>query len=564
MGFALEPRSYRDARLAGYYIADGQWKRLGPDLRNKVNVRKAHQQPDGKYVVESVDVFYPNAVKAQDGDDSKIFTTERIATAVSNTNRSISHGGQRPSISREHPNLYAKMLGKAAPSLGGAINWRESPRGDGWVRADLIDVDPELVDEWKKGKWTGLSAGLVNDANDLNIRFGHVALLGVESQALSELPVTEVYQAEGQLCFSADATILARGTKMENDQKRKMYAAARGQFSNLAAAFASAEAGEEGADAKVNEAFAGYNSFKEEYAGYMGGMPSGEGGPMQPGSTGALKDHGMMNAGPQAPPMIPPVIEEEECPAMGDGYMGGARRGPGYDAGSGQGPYEKTVLPQEVKDTNPAGYPDDTIGTPPGTEDRDNPNPRSADAGYAASTFAAQQNTFNAEMQDQVTQLKMQSKSDNKTIQALHKALEAMRGKTMLTQFSTFYEELEGAGHSLPEFEEASKMFHTSMKGGQEALDIFFNLLKATPKGAPSLVDMPKLTAFSDSSSMTRSSQPAAGHPNSNGSGMTPEQEDAWMSDALNRYAPGLNFSAQDLAIGKAMSQFSGNGSRLG
>src|SRR4051812_42962813 len=52
-----------EIRRAGWFRTSKGWQQLTPDLREKVAVREAIKQPDGRYVIEGVPVFMPNAVK---------------------------------------------------------------------------------------------------------------------------------------------------------------------------------------------------------------------------------------------------------------------------------------------------------------------------------------------------------------------------------------------------------------------------------------------------------------------------------------------------------------------
>lgn len=270
----------RQIQLAGWYLTGEGWKRLGPDVRDRVNVRRAELQPDGRYLIRDVDVFYPNAVKGGDGDVD-VYTAERILQAVENTNRMIAAGGQRPSLTRVHPNPLSKAMGTFIASHGAPINWRESPLGEGWARCDLSDVSPEVVADWRGRKITGLSAGIVKDAAGLNERFGHVAMLGGESQALSSLPATEVYAAGETVCFSVNAEDVTKMAKTNtgnfcadsgeiqrrvNGMDKEMIQKMKDGYAALHAAYSSFDTGEPGADEKVKEAEKKMHDLREQYA----------------------------------------------------------------------------------------------------------------------------------------------------------------------------------------------------------------------------------------------------------------------------------------------------------
>lgn len=256
-----EQLAYRAANHAGWYRdGSGGWTRLGPDLRSKINVRRGVKQDNGKFVVRDVDVFYPNAVK---GAESQ-YDADHIGYIVDNTNRAVNGGGQRPGLIREHTLPERKALGIPTPAFGAGINFRPSPRGKAWVRCDLVDVEPDVYNEWKQGRWTGLSAGFAQDAEGLNKRFGHIALLGADMQALSKLPRTEVYSSQTdsfageQLFFSADPVLMKDLTM---PMTKEEIAAHKQCYSALTAAFAAAEAGEPDAEAKIAAARAAHDKL---------------------------------------------------------------------------------------------------------------------------------------------------------------------------------------------------------------------------------------------------------------------------------------------------------------
>lgn len=249
----------RQIQLAGWYRVDGTWSQMTPDVRSKVNIRKAHLQPGGKYLICDVDVFYPNAVKGVDAG----FDVKDIERMIDNTNRSIANGAQRPGLTKVHPNIASKGLGTFIPSHGSPINFRMSPRGEGWVRCDIVDVEPEIIEEWKKNRITGLSAGLAEDGGQLNARFGHVAMLGGESQALTSLPQTYVYADSTQLCFSADSGAFSNGAAMKD---RKGFAKAmKDCYAAYAAAYASEDMGEPNYQAKMTEARGMYAAARAQF-----------------------------------------------------------------------------------------------------------------------------------------------------------------------------------------------------------------------------------------------------------------------------------------------------------
>ena len=261
--------AYRMIQLAGWYVTSTGWRKLAPDVHSKVNVRFADQQPNGRYLVCDVDVFYPNAVKG-DGDGNPIqYAAADTAKIIKNTNRMIESGGQKPAVTRQHPTKEQKNNGIKEPSLGEAINFRNSPRGAGWIRCDLADLNAGLVDEWRDRRATGLSAAFVGDAGKLNRRIGHVAVLS-EAQALSALPATEIFSVQDQLCFSADEADFNPKRASNKDQtmakSKEFCGRMKGAYSALSAAYAAMEAGEEGADAKMGEATSGYSAARNDYA----------------------------------------------------------------------------------------------------------------------------------------------------------------------------------------------------------------------------------------------------------------------------------------------------------
>src|SRR5438132_12729643 len=79
----------------GWYKTGKGWEQLGPDVADKINLRVAEPQPNGKYLIRDVDVFYPNAVKGQNSD--VMYDADKIRGIIKNTNASIGSGGQKPS-----------------------------------------------------------------------------------------------------------------------------------------------------------------------------------------------------------------------------------------------------------------------------------------------------------------------------------------------------------------------------------------------------------------------------------------------------------------------------------
>lgn len=245
-----EDKAIRAVRLAGWYRAPAGWKQLTKDLRDKVNVRQAVSQPDGTFAIYDVDVFYPNAVKGDTAESQ--YRPEDIESICQNTNRAINNGGQKPGLIEGHPNAFQKALGQQAACYGAAVNWRMSPRGRGWARCDLIDIQPEFVKKLIGRKLPGLSAYINLDGGGLNRRFGHVAALGGDIQALAHLPTHEIYSDDSQLCFSATPPKASRRKPVRNtmpftDQQKKAFEA-------VSHAYAACTAEEPGSDDKMKEA----------------------------------------------------------------------------------------------------------------------------------------------------------------------------------------------------------------------------------------------------------------------------------------------------------------------
>jgi hypothetical protein len=289
---AAKQMALRLANHSGWFRTRTGWKKLAKDVSDKVNVRRGEKQPDGTYYVPDVDCFYPNAVKPapelqDDGTitltGTKQYKPDDVRAIIENTNRSIEAGGQRPALTRGHPSKEQKALGITPHSFGEAIKWRESPRGRGWARCDLASIDPELYEDWRKRRYTGLSAAIAQDAGGLNRRFGHVAALGAESQALSALPMTEVFSVPDQVCFSADPAAFCgpgkiktlKGAKMKK-MDPKHAGALKDCYRAFATALSSYEAGEPEAEAKIMEAGKALKAKHTEFAVEMPGeeMPA--------------------------------------------------------------------------------------------------------------------------------------------------------------------------------------------------------------------------------------------------------------------------------------------------
>jgi hypothetical protein len=194
----------RHLRLAGWYKTHEGWKQLAPDVRDKVNIRKAVRQPNGKYVIPDVPVFYPNTVKENTAHQ---FSPTEVRDFVRNTNEMVNAGSQRPGLIEGHVNPMRLAIHGEPKSRGFGVNWRVDEDFTSPTRhvvfCDLVDVEPEAVQDFAEKKFTGLSLGFATDQHGSNRRVGHIAQLGGEIQALSRLPVTEIYATDAQVCFSA-------------------------------------------------------------------------------------------------------------------------------------------------------------------------------------------------------------------------------------------------------------------------------------------------------------------------------------------------------------------------
>lgn len=259
-------KALRMTQLAGWRKGQKGWKQVHSDIREKVNVATAVLQPDGRYMIENVPVFYPNAVK-----QDLPFTAADIREMIDNTNRGIENGGQKPALIEGHTNDLQRMAGIQPDAHGGGVNWREIPDKPGWAACDLVDVEPEYVERLQKNKLTGLSALIACDAGGLNRRFGHVALLGGSPQALSHLPATEVFSAGGEIAFSADSEYFpTRKTNMLSQKAKAAFSALNTAYQAYAAAEASKEAGEPEHEKKMEAAYSAYKVAHEKYAAETG------------------------------------------------------------------------------------------------------------------------------------------------------------------------------------------------------------------------------------------------------------------------------------------------------
>lgn len=251
----------RQAQLAGWYVHGGTWKQLAPNVRDKVQVRRAHKQPDGRFVVTDVPVFYPNAVKPKlDAKGHRIGTlawsAEEINEVCKNTNASIGSGSQAPPLRLGHYTAEQRAIGIQPPAYGRAVNFRQWKNG--MLLCDLVDIESEFAKDWMAGRQNGLSAGFVADDMGLNLRVGHVARLGAEPQALAYLPCTEIFSGD-QFAFSADPAAPLSSYEGNPMKMKKSQCLAQ-----MSAAYAAKEVGEKGWEDKVKEAEASYAAAMTE------------------------------------------------------------------------------------------------------------------------------------------------------------------------------------------------------------------------------------------------------------------------------------------------------------
>ena len=522
-----EELTYRKLQQAGWYkTAGGEWRKVGPDLSKKINFRQAIAQPDETYAVFDVDVFYPNAAKGAESDD--IYTPERVNQATINTNRSVASGSQPPGLALGHPHPLRKILGdgKTSPVYGRAINWRSSPRGTGWVRCDIVKVDPEVMEDWTKGRYIGLSAGLVSDSGS-NERFGHVALLGADMQQLSSLPMTEVSFSvpdSSQVCFSTDAVCLYRIQKHLNkgnamfNPKNPAHAKA---FDAMKKAFASFEAGEPGAN-KL------YDSAKTEFdAAVASPEESASPAPKDGASAGGTDGAGGQN---QDEALINEVMGKID----GGGQQPTPEGQKSYDAdthevASAANPSEESAIPVEPElDVN---------------EEPDNVITRPTTA--TSKSFSADDVIDHPVFQNLMAKLNRMERNFDATkelVQNQRQVNAALLGRQMIGDFRNFLAGLTNDGHQFDT--SASMKMYAKIANDTEAVTSLKAMLLATPKSA--------LTAgnggnkeFSASGSgngkIVRGGAPAVN--------LESAEEITKISRSL-RKAMGKNFSAEEIAIG--------------
>ena len=333
-------RAIRHTQRMGWFKTSNGWKQVLPDLREKINVTEGIQQPDGTYFIEGVPIFHANAVKGADQG----YSNADLDRIIANTNASVHSGGSKPVLLEGHPDEIQKAIGKQLDARGFPVNFRKNKKTN-MVECDLVKVDPTYMKRLREEKLPAVSAGFAKDAHGLNRRFGHVALLGGTSPALSHLPATEYFSVSGNyLCFSADTESFPRKDGYMLSQKTKdCYAACE-------AAEKSKELGQPDGDARMKEAFSALkDSMKADFASMddMGGSADGTAAPMDtatmpmpPVDTGtdttAAYDaaQNVANDGiiPAQSPMGSPTPAFESFQAIKDGFAAGGDVIPAFNA----------------------------------------------------------------------------------------------------------------------------------------------------------------------------------------------------------------------------------------
>lgn len=407
----------RQAYQAGYAMVKGKWSKIGPDLREKINLRKAEEQPDGTFNVYGVDIFQENTAKGEE----YAYTAEDIESLIQNNQAAIEAGGTPPGITIEHPTKMASALGNPSKAHGRAINFRASPRGNGMIRCDIVRLSPDVASDWKTGRYLGLSAGMVQDADGINKRIGHVALLGGEAPALSNLPMTEIYSAcekDSAVCFSAErvAPPTQQSTNFQPQESSTMDPVQQ-CIADINAAATAVKAGEDGAQERLKAAQDKLNQVLQ-----LGG-----------------------EASPAAP----------AAPAPAGNNMGQYAAEEG-----GQGPKETSVLPETDLLDDDADQ-DQSIHVPDACDDSDDWDIEADEKdGYSA-------------MQAEIAQLKRQNALNSK-------ALAVAAAKELRTQFSAEVEGLINAGHMI-NAEDAKNMFK-ALADNPKGLAAYRQTLKNSPK----------------------------------------------------------------------------------
>lgn len=264
---AATEKTLVEINAAGYYKLSSGWHQIREDVRGKISIEPAIRQPDGTYVVENVQIFYPNAVKRakkKDGTegDLVVFTADKIQRIIATTNAYIASGGHEPSILVGHPGSNETY------AAGRSVKFRII---DGRPYCTITHLAAEAARQWAAKGLMSVSAAFTSDVDDLNCRIAHVAILGSSSPALSHLKRTDIfmdYQAEVQseskdyvLAYSAEEPVIFRSPTMSKETERAEKR--RKCFSALDAAYAAKEAGEPGHEKKVAEAYA---AMKAEFS----------------------------------------------------------------------------------------------------------------------------------------------------------------------------------------------------------------------------------------------------------------------------------------------------------
>lgn len=303
-----------NVRLAGWYKTKEGWKKLIDDLRSKVSVEPAIRQPDGAYLVENVELFYPNAVHG--GPPNKDYpegqpitlTPDDIEEIVRNTNELIASGRAQPALTQGHPTKV--RIGAEPPAVGRVVNIRvvkkedsnEAPR----IFGDLIQVSPEVVRDMEADGYMSVSAVIGWDKGALNKRITQVALMGQSSPALTHLKRTSVYvenaavsEPEAVFCYSVGQCSFSDSTGVSTMEKKDRHAELAKHYAAMSAAHSCASANEPEHEKKLKAAYESYQSFaaaiekededdkkKSEYAAGLGRGDVTDNGKVNPEEDG--------------------------------------------------------------------------------------------------------------------------------------------------------------------------------------------------------------------------------------------------------------------------------------
>ena len=444
-------RISRELHNAGYYLTASGWKKISPDVRDKISIRLAIKQPDGKYLIDDVDVFYPNKLKP--GDEHN-YTVERCLLAISNSNKAIAAGAQAPPLSVGHIQDADILLNDLG--CGRGINWRQSPKGEGWLRCTLVDIDPQVYEDWRYGKYTGLSLGFAGKANDKDLRVHHIALLGNKVQMLAELPRVDIFEA---VCFT---NVPLKEFPMLDQRKAGLIKTA---LTAVTDALSQVEAGNKDSAARVAEAQALFSATLEsegikfdDVFSAMGNPASDEGGIIN------NKDGGT----PNAPEGVPPAEDDGGAgkelnfdPSELDG--GGVDNGPGGDDD------DELFIDDEEDDDLGTAFTDQEAAAaiPAGAIPR---------AGTGPGVTMGPPDTFAAVLQKQNLYIQKLSKKVEKLLQDQQKKPVY---DTKRDEFSAFCNTMETLGHKFNK--QATLSLFEAVKGNDEAIKTLMNSVKSSP-----------------------------------------------------------------------------------